>query len=182
VDNLNALNSAIRGQVGTSGGSLVGNGLVTGLEGVLNRLTSYHPGSGVQSLADLGITFDATGKASFDQDTFNALSGTQVSDALKFLGSSTTGLGSYAASLTQYSDPLTGLFASAEAGLDQTDQHLQSQISALADRINAMQTNLSHRLAVADSHVARLSAQQTALSASLQGLSLVLYGQNPTQA
>jgi flagellar hook-associated protein 2 len=182
VDSLNALKTAVASQVGTSGGSLVGNSAVTGIESVVYQLTSYHPATGsVRSLADLGITFDATGKASFNQATFNALSGTQIADAMTFLGSTTTGLGGFSASLTQYSDPVTGQIAAEAAGLTETDQHLQSQIGTLTDRINAMQTSLAHRLALADSQMAQLESQKSALTASLQGLSLVLYGQNATQ-
>jgi flagellar hook-associated protein 2 len=181
VDNLNALNTAIQGQVGT--GSLAGGSIVTGLESTVNQLTSYHLNTGsVQSLADLGITFDSTGKATFDQTTFDALSSTQIADGFKFLGSATSGLAGFAQSLTEYSDPVTGLIASEEGGLTLTDQHLQSQITTLTAQINVNQTSLSQRLARADAQVAQLTSQQSALTASLQGLSLVLYGQNPQVA
>ncbi len=184
VANFNALQTALAAQSGTAGGSLAGNDIVTGLEGVVNQLVSYNLPSGtVQSLADLGITFnDTTGQATFNQTTFDGLSSTQVADALKFIGSPTTGLAGFAAQFSQYSDPVTGLMATEVAGYTQTDQDLQSHISTLTTQINAMQTSLAQQLSAADAQVAQLTAQQSALTASLQGLSLVLYGQNPVVA
>ena len=183
VSDLNALNAQLAAQTGARGGSLAGNDLVTGLKGVVNQLISYTTGTGtVRSLADLGITFnDTTGQATFNPTTFASLSSTQIADALTFVGSATAGLGGFAASFSQYSDPVTGLMTAEEAGYTQTDQHLQSQMSTLADQINSMQKGLAQQLSTADAHVAQLQAQQTALTASLQGLSLVLYGQNATQ-
>jgi flagellar hook-associated protein 2 len=184
VTNFNALNTALAAQTGTGGGSLVGNDMVTGLEGVVNQLVSYNLPSGtVQSLADLGITFnDTTGQATFDQTTFDGLSSQQVADALTFIGSPTSGLAGFAAQFAQYSDPVTGLMRTEEAGYTQTDLDLQSQVTTLTTQINDMQTSLAQQLSAADSQVAQLQSQQSELSASLQGLSLVLYGQNPTEA
>jgi flagellar hook-associated protein 2 len=183
VTNFNALQTALAAQSGTAGGSLAGNDLVTGLEGVVNQLVSYNLPSGtVQSLADLGITFnDTTGQATFNQTTFDGLSRTQVADALKFIGSPTTGLAGFAAQFSQYSDPVTGLMTTEVAGYTQTDQDLQSQMSTLSTQINNMQTSLAQQLSAADAQVAQLQSQQNTLTASLQGLSLVLYGQNATQ-
>lgn len=183
VSSLNSLQSQLTMETGANGGSLAGNDLVTGLKGVVNQLISYHASTGtVQSLADLGITFnDTTGQATFNPTTFAGLSSTQIADALTYIGSATTGLGGFAASFSQYSDPVTGLMTTETAGYTQTDQHLQSQISTLTTQINNMQTSLAQQLSTADSQVAQLESQQNTLNASLQALSLVLYGQNPTQ-
>jgi flagellar capping protein FliD len=83
--------------------------------------------------------------------------------------------------LSQYSDPITGLIKIEQAGIDTTDKSLQGQITTLTDRINAQQASLSKQLAAADAFEARLESQQKGVTASLQGLSLVLYGKNPTQ-
>jgi hypothetical protein len=45
-----------------------------------------------------------------------------------------------------------------------------------------MQTSLTAQLEAADAQQYELQDQQTSLSASLQGLSLVLYGKDPTTA
>jgi flagellar hook-associated protein 2 len=182
VDSYNKVHVDLQQQTGPAAGLLSGDPVVTGLSQMLRELTSYTPGAGsIKSLADLGITFDTTGKAAFNQTTLNGLSDTQVSDAFSFLGSATTGLAAFSSQLAQYSDPVTGIIQAEQAGLDETDKSLQAQITTLTDRINLMQTTLSRRLAMADSLAAELESQQQALTASLQGLNLVLYGKNPNQ-
>jgi len=44
-----------------------------------------------------------------------------------------------------------------------------------------MQAGLSLRLSQADSIAAQLESQQKTITASIQGLNLVLYGKNPNQ-
>ena len=179
---LTAVRADLQAQTGKNAGLLSGSTLVTGLQNSLRQLTSYHLSSGsVRSLADLGITFETTGKASFDQKTFNSLSDAQIADGLTFLGSATTGLGGFSAGLRQYSDPIGGLIKMEQDGINRTDRSLQNQITTLTDRINTLQTGLSRRLALADSHAAQLESQQKSLTASLQGLSLVLFGKNLNQ-
>jgi hypothetical protein len=46
------------------------------------------------------------------------------------------------------------------------------------DRLNFMQTSLAARLQLADAAIARLTTQQSAITASLQSLSFVLYGKS----
>jgi len=182
VADYNTLNGQLRAQTGSGAGLLVGDIAVTGLQGLLRQITSYSAGSGsVTNLSALGITFDGTGKASFDSSVFSSLSGAQINDAFNLLGSATKGLGAFSQSLSQYSDPITGLIKIEQAGIDTTDKSLQGQITTLTDRINAQQASLSKQLAAADAFEARLESQQKGVTASLQGLSLVLYGKNPTQ-
>ena len=182
TDNLNAVKAQLQAQTGKNAGLLSGDGVVAALQQVVRQLTSYHLASGsAKNLADLGVTFDSAGKASFDQTAFNSLNDSQIADGFTLLGSSTKGLAGFSASLLQYSNPLSGLIAMEQKGIDRTDQHLQDQISLLTDRINRMQTALSRRLAIADSLAAQLESQQKFLTASLQGLNLVLYGKSPNQ-
>jgi flagellar hook-associated protein 2 len=182
VTNYNALQTEIAGQIGTSGGALAGDTVINQIQTTLRQMTSYTTASGtVQSLADLGIEFSDTGVASLNQTTFDSLSPTQISDGFKYLGSTTTGFGGFSASLSQYSDPVTGLIQSETSGLKQQDQDLQNQISTLNTQISTMQTNLTAQLEAADAAQAELQNQQTTLTASLQGLSLVLYGRNLSQ-
>jgi len=148
----------------------------------MQQIASYTSSTGsVQSLADLGIEFDNSGAASFNQTTFNQLSDTQLADAFKFVGSATSGLAGFSANLKQYSDPISGLITTEQTGMKNTDQSLQSQITTLNDRISLMQTNLASQLQTADALIAELQNQQQTLNASLQGLNLVLYGKNPNQ-
>ena len=135
----------------------------------------------MQSLADLGVQFSNTGVASFDQTTFNSLTDSQVADGFSFVGTATSGLGGFAASLTTFSDPIEGLIKVEQDGISRTDQSIQSQVATLNDRISTMQSNLLLQLEKADALQAQLQSQQTSLTASLQGLSLVLYGKSATQ-
>ncbi len=183
----NGLQSQLHAQVGSAAGLLSGNGTVVALQQVLRQVASnYSPSGTVHSLADLGVTFDASGKASFTQSTFNSLSTTQINDAFKFIGDAGSGLtgangnglAGLARGLTQFSDPVSGLIQLQEDAIDVADRRIQAQITAATDRINAMQTNLSQRLAKADALQSHLQSQQQGLTASLQSLSLVLYGKN----
>ncbi len=179
---LTAVRADLQAQTGKNAGLLSGSTVITGLQNTLRQLNSYHLSSGsVNSLSDLGISFDTTGKVNFDQNVFNSLSDSQIADGFKFIGSATKGLAGFSVGLRQYSDPIGGLIKMEQDGIDRTDRSLQTQIATLTDRINTMQTGLSQRLALADSLAAQLESQQKSLTASLQGLSLVLYGRNLTQ-
>ena len=179
VTQYNALQTAIAGQVG-AGGPLGGDTILNQVQQSLQQMVSYTiPTGTVQSLADLGVEFgDTTGQLTFDQNTFDSLSQTQIADAFTYLGSATTGLAGFSQTMTEYSDPITGLIQSEVSGLKTTDQDLQNQISTLNTNITNMQTALTAQLEGADAIQAELQQQQSDLTASLEGLSLVLYGKN----
>jgi len=182
VSGYNTLKSDLNAQAGAGAGLLTGNPIVTRLQDTLRQIASFRGDSGtVQNLANLGITFDAAGKASFDTTAFNALSDSSITDGFAFIGSATSGLAGFSKVLRQFSDPIEGMITLEVAGIDRTDQSIQSQVARLTDRVNLMQTNLSRRLATADSLLAQLQSQQQSLTASLQGLSLVLYGKSLNQ-
>src|SRR5262249_8360938 len=110
------------------------------------------------------------------------LNDAQLSDAFKFVGSATSGLGGFAQTFSQFTDPLNGIIAMEQQGLTNTDKTLQTQITTLTDRITVMQNNLAKQLQTADALIGQLQSQQQTLNASLQGLSLVLYGRNTSQS
>src|SRR5258706_424445 len=101
VGNYNAVRSQLTAQVGAGAGLLTGDTIVTQLQDTLRQLSSYRSTSGgIRSLADLGVSFSNTGVASFDQPTFDNLSGTQIADAFTFVGSATAGLGGFSKRLS----------------------------------------------------------------------------------
>ncbi len=164
-------------QQGSGAGLLSGNSLVLQLSSQLRQLVSQRSADGsVRSLTDLGLTFDNNGQLQFDQDKVAGLTDNQVSDAFNFLGNSASGLGRYAASLRQFSDPVSGLIKTEQDGLDRVDSNLQDQIAKLNDRMTVMQKGLATKLQQADALLASLESQQNTIKASLQGLSSVLYG------
>ncbi|HEV2199053.1 MAG TPA: flagellar filament capping protein FliD [Bryobacteraceae bacterium] len=181
VTRYNALSGQLQAQVGPSAGLLSGDLVISQLQNTLWQLTTFTDtaAGSVNNIGQLGISFnDTTGQLSFDQNAFNALSSTQVSDGFKFLNSLAGGAGNFTAQLQSYTDPISGLIATEQQGFTTTDQHIQSQIAALTDRINVMQTNLQLQLAQADALEASLESQQKTITASLLGLNFVLYGTN----
>ena len=112
VTDYNTLVAQVHAQRGQNAGPLQGNLIVGQISNAMQDLVTYwNPPStsSIHSLSDLGVTFNNNGQLSFDQNTFNALSATQISDAFKFLGSSTSGFGALASNFTQLSDPITGM-------------------------------------------------------------------------
>jgi flagellar hook-associated protein 2 len=179
ISDYNSLSTLLQAQVGPAAGLLSGNSVINQLQSLQRQFTSYTGTTGsIKSLADLGVEFSSTGVASLNTDTFNKLSSTQIADAFSYVGSTTTGLAGFAATLQEFSDPVTGVMKDEMDGLTNTDKDLTNNIATLTDRANLMQSNLQLQLAAADSTLADLESTQNTLTASLQGLSLVLYGQN----
>jgi flagellar hook-associated protein 2 len=190
VGDYNSLRTALNAQEGPAAGALSGDTSIVQLEGAMRRLTAYtsassgssSPGnpstSSIQSLSDLGITFASNGQASLDPSVVGGLSDSQLAGALKFVGSATSGLGGLSTTFQQFSDPTSGLLQTEAKGLATTDQSLQSQITTLTSRLTVMQDNLASQLSSADALIAELQSQQTTVTASLQGLNVVLYGKN----
>jgi flagellar hook-associated protein 2 len=184
VTDYNSLRTALNAQEGPAAGALSGDMSVVQLEDAMRQLTGYTNSStgSIQSLSDLGITFASNGQASFDPTVISGLSDSELTDALNFVGSATTGLGGLSQTFQQFSDPTDGLIAVEANGLSTTDQDLQSQITTLTNQMTVMQNNLASQLSSADAAIAELQSQQTVLNASLQGLSLVLYGPNTSDS
>jgi flagellar hook-associated protein 2 len=177
VQSFNSLRGQLNGQAGSAAGLLSGNPLVTQLSGQLRQIAAQRSSSGsIKSLADLGITFDSKGTMSFDPKALNGMTSEQLTDAFSFLDTSATGLGSFASGLRQFSDPIGGLIKLEQDGLDRVDSAIQNQISTLTDRVTVMQKGLATKLQQADSLLAALESQQNVVTASLQGLNVVLYG------
>jgi flagellar hook-associated protein 2 len=184
VTNYNALMTQISAQVGTNPGPLGGDPLIEELQQTLRQISGYTtPGGAVNNLSTLGVEFaDTTGVATFNATTFNALSPAQISGAFTFLGSATTGLGGFSQNLGGYTDSVSGMIPLESKGLSTQDQDIQAHIATLTAQLQTMQTNLLATLEAADATQSELQSQQQQLTGTLQGLSLVLYGQNPVQA
>jgi hypothetical protein len=110
------------------------------------------------------------------------MSSSQVTDALNFLGSTTTGLGAFSQNFDQFSNSVTGLMQTEITSDTASDAALQKQIDTTTDKINAMQTSLASQIEASDTLESEYESQQTELSASLQGLDLVLYGKNTSSS
>jgi flagellar hook-associated protein 2 len=179
ANNYNAVADQVDQQVGPSAGPLGGDMLIHDIMSDTQLLASYWnttAGSSIRSLSDLGITFDTTGHMSFDQNVFNGLSNTQLSDALKFLGSSKTGFAALANNFTQLSDPVAGLIRVQEDGYDSANTQITRQINTANDRVSQIQKSMTARVQAADALLAQLQSRQNIVNTSIQSLNYVAYG------
>ena len=179
VTNYNSVETAVQAQVGTSGGALVGDSVINQLQQTMQHLISHFSSStgSVQSLSDLGVTFNGIdGTLTFDPSVVGAMGSSQITDALNFIGSTTTGLGAFSQSFDQFSNSVTGLIQTEIASDTTSDTELQKHIASTTDQINKMQQNLAKQIEASDAIESAYESQQTELTASIQGLDLVLYG------
>ncbi len=179
VTTYNAVVDQIQQQVGSSAGPLGGDAMIRTISEDMRALTGYgvKGGTTVSSLYDVGITFeDTSGHLTFDQSRFASLSASQISDAFKFFGSSTTGFGQLAGNFTQLTDPITGVMRLQEDGFDTENNHITDQINVLNIRAKQMEASMSAKLQQADALAAELQSQQTSLNAAIQSINYVTYG------
>jgi flagellar hook-associated protein 2 len=177
ASNFNRLRTTLNAQVGSAAGLLTGNPMLGQISGVMRQVAGHRAASGsVRSLADVGLSFDNKGAISFKQETIDGMTDEQLTDAFAMLNDSTTGLARLTSGFRQFSEPVTGLIAMEQEGLNRVDQQLQRQIAVLTERIEVMQRGMTLRLQKADSLLAGLESQQNTVKASLQGLNVVLYG------
>jgi flagellar hook-associated protein 2 len=179
VTNYNALETAVQAQVGTSGGALVGDSTVIQLQQTMQHMLSHFSSTtgSVQSLSDLGVSFAGIdGSLRYDPTVVAGMSSSQLTDALNYVGSTTTGLGGFSQNFDQFSNSVTGLIQTEVESDTTSDANLQTQINTTTNQINAMQTNLAKQIEASDALESEYESQQTELTASLQGLDLVLYG------
>jgi flagellar hook-associated protein 2 len=185
VTNYNALVEQQNQQTGQSGGPLDGDAIIWQINSDMQQLATYYnsnSSSSIHSLSDLGIEFQDTGEMTFDQNTLNALSGSQISDAYQFLGSSTTGLGALANNFTQITDPIEGLIQLQQTDYTNEDDQLNNQITTLTDQATISQNALTAQVQAADALCANLESEQNNVSAEVQSLNYVLYGYQNTQS
>jgi flagellar hook-associated protein 2 len=179
VSNYNALEASIKAQVGTSGGALVGDPAIHQLQQTMQHMISHFSSTTgtAQSLSDLGVTFNGIdGTLTFDPSVVGRMGSAQLTDALNFIGSTNTGLGAFSQNFDQFSNPVTGLIQTEIASATTSDLELQKHIASTTDQINAMQQSLARQIEASDALESAYESQQTELTASLQGLDLVLYG------
>ena len=180
VSSYNGVVDQVSGQVGKAAGLLSGNSIISQTASTLRQIVSYSGGTGssIQSLAELGVTLDAHGKASFDATNLNGFSDTQLASAFSFVGNSSRGFAALGAKLEQLSDPVTGLIRVQQDSFDRSDSSLKTRISDLQDRITVMQSATQSRLQKMDALLASLEAQQKVITASVQSVNLTLFGKN----
>ena len=182
VTNYNALLSAETPQIsGSSSASLTGNNIVYQIRQAMSAIVQYQGGTnGMSNLANLGIEINTDGTMSFNQDTFNSLSSSQLTSALTLLGSSTSGIGGLQSTFSAITDSASGTIAEQENQWKTTVTNLSSQMSTMTQKIQIMEQTLNQQLAAADASIADLASQQSELTSSITALNFTTYGYNST--
>jgi len=147
---------------GEGGGALVGDPIISTLSQSLRSLAGFTGGSGAaQNLTDLGLTFDKTGKLSFDQTVFESVAAAHPNDVAAFLGSPTTSgfLKNAGDTLNGLEDPISGVIETTKAGAQTAIDHQNQRIEDEQSRIDALTKDLTGRMAAADALIASLEQQ-----------------------
>jgi len=176
VSAYNSYVSFLDTQIGESAGLLTGSSLIQRSSAALRQLVNFNGTGTVDSLSDLGLTLDRDGSLSFDAAVFDALGESTIAAGFEFV--SGTQLGGLVETFESISDPVTGAIKLELDQNDRTEISLNSRIDILTDRINEQQAALELRLQAADTLLASLEAQRRTIEASLESLSLVLYGKS----
>jgi flagellar hook-associated protein 2 len=149
---------------GQNGGPLTGQTVISQLSNTLNSIGSYSAtgsNGSINSLADLGLTFDTTGHLQFDSSTFSSATATSLSSAISFLGSEGGGgfLQTAETELLSASDPFTGTIAEENQSISDSLTTLSTKITSDQTKLSALQTTLTNQLAQADAAIAELQSQ-----------------------
>ena len=92
ADAYNAVVDLLDQQHGKDAGSLSGLSILNSLSQSLREITSYTSGSGsIQSLTQLGLELDQSGKLSLNSTAFNAAAAGGTGPIMSFLGDSSSG-------------------------------------------------------------------------------------------
>jgi len=184
VSAYNTLSTGISTLTASSSGALTGNQVVRSVENLMRQFAFYQGSGtgGIGSLMDLGISLDKTGQMSLDTTVLSGMTSGQLTNALSFIGDGTTGISSLASSFTAFSDTTSGVIQR-DITQDQTsEQRLQDQIDAMNVRIQTAQKAEMAKLEAADALLAKLSSQQSLLTASIQSLNYTLYGSSTSSS
>jgi flagellar hook-associated protein 2 len=176
VDAYNSLQSRVSSQVGAGAGLLSGDLLVREAQNYLRQFASFGRNEGaLRSLADFGISFEQTGRASFDRTKFSAIGSDKLDEVFSFFNRA-TGTGELASRMRGFTDAVNGLAKNAIDQYRNTDTRIGRQIADLTQRISTMRNAYLSKLQAADALLGRLENQQSVVTASIDSLNLVLLG------
>jgi len=158
----NSIVSELSKNRGQNGGALSGDAIIYQLQSTLQNLANYSGSSGsLNSLADIGLSFDETGNLTFDQSTFNKAASTAPSDLLNFIGTPTSGgfLQKASSTLSSIMDSSTGVIASASQNIASSLTSISSKISDEQAQVTQLQQKLTLQMANVDSTISALQQQ-----------------------
>jgi flagellar hook-associated protein 2 len=158
----NSITSELNKNRGQNGGALTGSSIIFQLQSQLQQLASYSGSSGsINSLAQLGLTFDQSGNLNFNQATFTSSFAAAPNDVLNFIGTSTSGgfLQTASNTLTSITDPATGTLTTANTNITNQLTTIASQITDEQSKISSLQATLTQQMSAADATIASLQNQ-----------------------
>jgi len=160
----NAALAELSNNHGTTGGALTGQSIIFDLGQAMQNLTQYTGGSGsVQSLADLGLTFNDSGQLSFNQAQFESVASTDPNDVANFLGSATGGgfIENATNVLNGLENTNSGLFTTTNNSFQEQIASDNQEITEQQARITTLQNNMTAQMSTADTLIASLESQDT---------------------
>ena len=162
VADYNAASAAVAAQRGQSGGVLAGQGVVNQLSEALQNLTNYTATGAVQSMADLGLTFNQSGVLAFDPTVLSSVASSNLQGVTSFLGSA-TGSGFLQAATNVMSGVMDRhrWHYPNRAAIALTAQiaTYNSTITTDQTKVNTLQTNLTNQMDAADALIAQMQQQ-----------------------
>jgi flagellar hook-associated protein 2 len=147
---------------GEAKGSLSGQSLLSTLSQSLRQFTSYEGSvaGGINSLTDLGLRFDQTGRLSLDEATFTSVVADNVTQLFDFLGDSNTGFLANAQFIMDSLEGDTDGFL--KSALKSIDRQISTQDDKISDnqrRVDLLRDGLNQKMASADAAIAALEQQ-----------------------
>jgi flagellar hook-associated protein 2 len=167
----NAAFAEVEKNTGQNGGALTGDSTVLEMQEALTQMMSYAgSGGSITSLEQLGVQYTAQGTLTLDSSAVSNLTPSQVSDALTFLGgTSSGGFLQYANNtLNGITDPSTGVVATETQTLSTENTNDQTQISNDQAKLATMQTTLQNEMAQANALISKLQNESTFLQGLFQ--------------
>jgi len=147
-------------------GILQGDGTVTRVRARLDSLLSgrYGTDGSVSSLADVGITYSATGKLVLDEEKLAKVLAEQPDAAKAFFTDRTKGFAVKAkATLDSLTDPFTGSFKLQDDALTDSITRIEHRVAQLDELLAARRDRLIRQFARMEEALNGLQSQQNAL-------------------
>jgi flagellar hook-associated protein 2 len=163
VKAFNSAAQALAGQRGSGGGALAGQSLINTLSQSLDNITGYNNSGTIQTMADLGLTFDTNGVLSFDSSVLTEAAQEDFPSVISFLGNSSTGgfLQTAANTLSGILDSTTGAIPALLNSISGEITDTDNLINRNQDRVDQMQKDLTARMSAADAAIAQMQQQLT---------------------
>lgn len=159
----NGVSQALNAQRGTSGGALSGHSIINTLTQALQDISSFSSTGSIQSIADLGLTFDTNGVLSLDSSVLSAAAAKDFTGVTDFLGTASTGgfLQTAANTLTSLLDSNSGTIPTLLNTIAGEITNTDNQISQNQDRVDQLQKDLTAQMSAADAAIAQMQQQLT---------------------